>query len=329
MGAFFNLRGPDAAVWKPPWLPRWCWNYAGSSPWWGRDNQLSKLPKLYQLLKPWHATILICAAVLKSSFSSYVPKRKGLLAILIVVRGALIHIYTFVSEISVRLQNFVCTPNLLLAFWASLCGSHQAILCRLPLSNDDDMIIKWCSYHHNTTAGRCLADSGCGWYDNQEGNREHSQDSQGVMGQAGRLRHLFITTSLAIALANEAPNSQLSSGSIWIEAFPKDDDSWRWDPINVRAWQGVVRVSSVQWLMPFLSHPGIQSPSIQWSAFLPRHSHPPGCARGLNKVGTESANWCRVLLNPWHQICPNSPHSHSSRFILKVFASAGRSLINE
>ena len=76
----------------------------------------ASLPKLYQLLKPWHATILICAAVLKSSFSSYVPKRKGLLAILIVVQGALIHIYTFVSEISVRLQNFVCTPNLLLAF---------------------------------------------------------------------------------------------------------------------------------------------------------------------------------------------------------------------
>ena len=38
--------------------------------------------------------------------------------------------------------------------------------------------------------------------------------------------------------------------------------------------------------MPFLSQAGIQSPSIQWSAFLASHSHPPGCLRGLNKVAT-------------------------------------------
>ena len=59
----------------------------------------------------------------------------------------------------------------------------------------------------------------------------------------------------------------------------------RWEGSLAR-WQGVVRVSSVQWLMPFLSQAGIQSPSIQWSAFLASHSHPPGCLRGLNKVAT-------------------------------------------
>ena len=130
-----------------------------------------------------------------------------------------------------HLPALICTLRSFLGTWlgyswvllGTQCGyrCNRWALCRPLLSNDDDMIIKWCPYRHNTSVGRCLVDSGCGWYDNQA---------------RGGCR--VTSSSVRPSLAPPLPDSQLSSGSIWILAKVREILFRRRDPINCKVWSG-------------------------------------------------------------------------------------------